>query len=77
MLSDGEAGDAVTAAQAGLNELGDDYRPRGVKDDTMMKIDAAEERIAEGAVADGAAVLLRMLETRIQLYVQNHGPHLR
>lgn len=40
----------------------------------MMKIDAAEERIAEGAVADGAAVLLRMLETRIQLYVQNHGP---
>jgi hypothetical protein len=76
-LSDGEAGDAVTAAQAGLKELGDDYRPRGVKDDTMMKIDAAEERIAEGAVADGAAVLLRMLETRIQLYVQNHGPNLR
>jgi hypothetical protein len=58
-------------------KLGDDYRPRGVKDDTMMKIDAAEERIAEGAIADGAAVLLRMLETRLQLYVQKHGPDLR
>ncbi|HEY0476902.1 MAG TPA: hypothetical protein VGD37_05230 [Kofleriaceae bacterium] len=76
-LSAGDAADAVTAARAGLEELGDDYRPRGVKDDTMMKIDAAEERITEGAVADGAAVLLRMLETRIELYVQNHGPDVR
>jgi hypothetical protein len=48
-----------------------------VKDDTMMKIDAADERLAEGAVADGAAVLLRMLATWIQLYVQKHGPDVR
>lgn len=76
-LSAGDASNAVSAARAGLKELGDDYRPRGVKDDTMMKIDAANERIAEGAVADGAAVLLRMLDTRIQLYVQKHRPDVR
>jgi hypothetical protein len=76
-MSAGDVANAARAAQAGLDELGADYRPRGVKDDTMMKIDAANERIAEGAVADGAAVLLRTLETRIALYVQNHGPDLR
>lgn len=42
-----------------------------------MKIDAAEEHITEGAVANGAAVLLRMLEARIQMYVQNHSPDVR
>jgi hypothetical protein len=76
-LSAGDAANAVVAARAGLKELGDDYRPSGVKDDTMMKIDAAEERITNGAVADGAAVLLRMLDTRIRLCVQKHTPHLR
>ena len=76
-LSAGDAANAAVAARAGLKELGDDYRPRGVKDDTLMKIDAAEERIADGATADGASVLLRQLDTRIQLYVQNHAPEVR
>jgi len=77
LVSAGDAASAVSAARAGLKELGDDYRPRGVKDDTMMKIDAADDRIAKGAVADGATVLLRMLDTRLQLYVQAHGPDVR
>jgi hypothetical protein len=72
-----DAASAVSAARAGLKELGDDYRPRGVKDDTLMKIDAADERIANGAVADGATVLLRVLETRIQLYVQKYNAEVR
>jgi hypothetical protein len=76
-LSAADAQAAVEAARAGLKELGDDYRPPGVKDDTMLKIDAAEERVAEGAVADGAAVLLRMLDTRMHLYLQKHGPGIR
>jgi hypothetical protein len=76
-LSAGDATNAVAAARAGLLELGDDYRPPGVKDDTMMKIDAAEERITDGALADGAAVLLRSLDTRIQLYVQKSAPEVR
>src|SRR5207302_779724 len=38
-LSDGDAANAAAAARAGLHELGDDYRPPGVKDDTLMKID--------------------------------------
>lgn len=43
----------------------------------MLKIDAAEERITDGAVADGAAGLLRSLDTRIQLYVQNNAADVR
>jgi len=76
-LSAGDAANAAAAARSGLQELGNDYRPPGVKDDTMMKIDAAEERIADGAIADGAAGLLRSLDTRIQLYVQNNAPGVR
>lgn len=75
--SAGDSVNAVAAARSGLEELGDDYRPPGVKDDTMLKIDAASERIADGAVADGAAVLLRMLDTRIQLYTQKHASEVR
>jgi hypothetical protein len=76
-LSAGDAANAAAAGRAGLQELGDDYRPEGVKDDTFMKIDAAEERITDGAVADGAAGLLRSLDTRIQLYVQKNAPDVR
>jgi hypothetical protein len=76
-LSAGDAASAAAAARAGLQEIGDDYRPDGVKDDTLMKIDAAEERITDGAVADGAAGLLRSLDTRIPLYVQKNAPDVR
>ena len=75
--SAGDAANAAAAARAGLQELGNDYRPPGVKDDTLMKIDAAEERIADGAAADGATGLLRSLDTRIQLYVQKNAPDVR
>jgi hypothetical protein len=76
-LSAGDATSAAAAARAGLQEIGDGYCPPGVDDDTMLKISAAEERIADGAVADGATGLLRMLDTRIQLYVQNNAPNVR
>ena len=76
-MTAGDAANAARAAHHGLDELGADYRPPGVKDDSMMKIDAADERISDGAVADGAAALLRTLEARLTLYVQNHGPDLR
>ncbi len=76
-LSADDAANAAVAARSGLKELGDDYRPNGVKDDTLMKIDAAEERITDGAAGDGASGLLRQLDTRILLYVKKHVAEVR
>jgi hypothetical protein len=63
---------AIAAAYAGLEDLGRDYAPPGVRDDTTLKIDAAKERINEGHVADGARVLLRVLDARLQMYLLGH-----
>jgi len=67
-----QAGDAVAATQcalAGLDELGPDYRPRGVMDSSGLKISAAHGRIRDGFPVDGATVLLRILRERIALYL--------
>jgi len=71
-VSDAEA--AIFCGKAGLSELGDDYAdPRTTVDDTGMKILAAENQIQKGLAADGASVLLRMLEIRTQLYSKLHA----
>ena len=63
---------AIHCARAGLAELGDDYTDPQTVDDTDMKILAAQERIKKGFAADGATVMLRMLETRTKLYAKLH-----
>lgn len=68
---------AIQCARAGLTELGEDYAdPRNTIDDTGLKILAADERIQKGFPADGASVLLRMLESRIRMYVRLHADHI-
>ncbi len=64
---------AIYCARAGLAELGDDYTDPQTVDDTGMKLLAAQERIKKGFAADGATVMLRMLETRTKLYAKLHA----
>jgi hypothetical protein len=71
-IAAGHFTDAITATRGGLDELGNTYRAPGVKDDTGMKIDAADEQITEGHSDAGARVLLRVLEARIGLYIEAH-----
>jgi hypothetical protein len=73
-LADGDGPRAVRAARCGLEELGDDYAPPGVKDDTGLKLLAADELVGEGRLDDAAALMLRMLETRAELHAHRHGP---
>ncbi|MEW5857474.1 MAG: hypothetical protein AB1861_08840 [Cyanobacteriota bacterium] len=63
---------AISCAQAGLDELGQDYASPLVTDDTQMKLLAAKERIQEGHAEDGARIMLRMLKTRTELYAELH-----
>src|SRR5262249_49020154 len=65
--------DAVYCARAGLSELGTDYAPQNVEDDTDLKLHAAEELVKTGRAENGAAMMLRMLSTRIQLYAQRYA----
>lgn len=69
----GKSTNAVECAQAGLDELGTRYIALGDDDDTDVKLRAARERIAAGAVGDGAAVMVRVLQTRIALYEALHA----
>jgi len=71
-LATGDAEGAIRCADAGLEELGEQYRPPGVKDSTTLKIAAARERIEQGAAQDGASVLLDMLRVRSGLYLSRH-----
>jgi len=64
--------DAVSSAQAGLDELGDEYAGPDVEDDSDLKLMAAEERLAQGHTSDGASVMLRVLGDRVRLYARRH-----
>ena len=63
---------ALTCAKAGLEELGDEYAPFLVEDDTDLKLFLAEGRIEKGHLNEGAELMLRALETRISLYAELH-----
>lgn len=63
---------ALTCAKAGLEELGDEYAPFLVEDDTDLKLFLAEGRIEKGYLNEGAELMLRALETRIFLYAELH-----
>lgn len=76
-LAEGSYAEAADAARTGLEALGRGYAPPGTKDDTKLKIYAAEDRIRQGALQDGATNLLRTLEARIGLYEQRYAGELR
>jgi len=66
---------AIICAQAGLEELGDDYADPMAIDDTRMKLWVAQERIQKGHLSDGADMMLRILQSRLHLYAEQrkHG----
>jgi hypothetical protein len=76
-LEAGDADAAIEAARKGLEELGERYRPRRVKDDTALRIAAADERIAAGARSDGARMLIGILEQRMAMYAERNASTLR
>jgi negative regulator of sigma E activity len=74
-LQDGENQDgALASARAGVEELGEhSYAVLGVREDTSMHINLAEEHARQGKTEDAATRLIRALETRIDLYVRLHA----
>jgi hypothetical protein len=71
-LAEGDPGAAVGAAQAGLDELGEEYAPDGVEDDTTLKVYAADELVADGDAEGGARMLLDLLRERAALYAERY-----
>jgi hypothetical protein len=69
----GDAADAIAAARAGIDELGDDYARRDAIDDTDLKIYAAEDLIEQGRVDNAATTLLRVVEKRLALYLTRYA----
>lgn len=65
---------ALASARAGIEELGEhNYRELGVREDTSLHIDLAEEHAEQGKTADAATRLTGALETRVGLYVRLHA----
>ncbi len=63
---------AVAAARAGIADLGDDYRPKRVKDDTGLHVLDANGAVAAGKTEEGARSLISVLDARIGLYFQRY-----
>ena len=70
LLARGDAEGAIAAARAGLEEAGEAPSGAGLKDDTALKLAAAEDRLAEGHAADAAEVMLDMLDIRAELHAR-------
>jgi hypothetical protein len=76
MGSDAEG--AMSCIRQGLEELGDSYSNSElmpIKDDTRLKLARARELVRQGRAEDGVRMMLRVLETRIGLYVELHKKH--
>lgn len=71
------ATEAVAAARAGIADLGDDYRPKRVKDDTGLHILDANGAIAAGRTEEGARTLISVLDVRIGLYFRRYESEAR
>ena len=63
----------MACARAGLAELGSDYAPTRVEDDTDLKLHAADELLQTGHPDKAARMMLRMLGERTRLYAQKHA----
>jgi len=53
-----------------LRRWGDDYAPETAKDDTGQKLVIAQHRATQGDAAGAAAMMERILRTRIDLAAQ-------
>ena len=76
-LHDSAPSDAVDAARRGIADLGDTYRPKGVKDDTGLHLLDANAMVAGGKTAEGAEELASILDTRIGLYFRRYQAEVR
>lgn len=72
-LGAGDVEGALASARAGIEELGELPVNPDVIDDTELKLYAAEDRVASGHPADGATVMLNMLEIRAELHADALG----
>jgi hypothetical protein len=70
LLAGGDAEGAIAAARAGLEEAGAVPFDPGRKDDTGLKLAAAEDRLADGHADDAAEVMLDMLDIRAELHAR-------
>ena len=70
LLAGGDAEGAIAAARAGLEEAGEVPFDPELKDDTDLKLSAAEDRLAEGHAVDAAEVMLDMLDIRADLHAR-------
>jgi len=75
-LRDERVASAIATARQGIWELGSDYSPTTVKDDTRLKLAAAEDLLTNGREADAARMLDDVLSERIELYEQLYADEL-
>jgi hypothetical protein len=73
LLAEGDVEGAIAAARAGLEEAGDVPSGPELKDDTALKLSAAEDRLAEGYAVDAAEVMLDILDIRVDLHARAQG----
>ncbi len=66
----GDHAGAATAAKNGLQALGDRYASRANVDDTDMKFELGEYEEARGKLEAAAAMFLRVLESRCEMYAE-------
>ncbi len=66
---------AITCAWAGLAELGPDYNSPdlGIKDDTRLHVDLAEDLLENGRQPEAVRRLLQALGDRLDMYVNWHA----
>jgi hypothetical protein len=70
-----DADGAIADAQAGLAELGRGYHGsgQGIKDDTRLHIELAEDLLENGRQAEGVRALIGALESRLSMYARLHA----
>jgi len=73
LLATGRPDDALAAARSGIEELGGLYRTELGKDDTKLKLLAAEDQREQGATDRAAEMTIRVLRERVAAFLRNHG----
>jgi len=72
LLTAERPGDALAVGRKGIDELGGDYAPPMTRDDTKMKLYAAQDLERQERLSDAASTTLSMLEVRLSLYQERY-----
>jgi len=72
LLTEERAEDALAVSRKGIDELGDEYAPPMTRDDTKMKLYAAQDLERQDRLSDAASTSLNMLEVRLSLYQERY-----